>query len=167
MKIKTSFYVLIFCISAFSCKKEQNSVDTTPKKYAQLEKANWFLGNWENVTEEMTFKEIWKQENDSAFVGESFVTVKKDTVFYEKVYLKERNDSLFYIVSVKEQNKEQPVSFYLTTATDNQVVFENPKHDFPNKIAYNKFGNDSILATIYGIKKGKEVSENFPMKKSK
>ena len=62
MKIKTSFYVLIFCISAFSCKKEQNSVDTTPKKYAQLEKANWFLGNWENVTEEMTFKEIWKQE---------------------------------------------------------------------------------------------------------
>lgn len=167
MNSKTPFYVLLLCIATLSCKKEPTQVDTTPKKFAQLEKANWFLGNWENTTEEMTFKELWKQENDSVFGAESFVTVQKDTVFYEKVQLMQRNDSLFYIVSVKDQNKEKPVSFYLTTATANQLVFENPTHDFPNKIEYNKIGTDSIRATIYGLKDGKEVSENFPMKKSK
>jgi hypothetical protein len=157
------FIVLIFTIS---CKKE-SEVEVfgikIQKKYSQLEKAKWFLGHWENVTKEFITKEIWTQKNDSVLWAESFITVAKDTVFYEKVDLIERNDSLFYIVSVRDQNKEKPVSFYLTKATDTQLVFENPKHDFPNKIVYTKITSDSLVATIYGSKK----SEEFPMKRKK
>lgn len=149
-----------------SCKKE-SEVEVfglkIQKKYSQLEKAKWFLGHWENVTKEFIAKEIWTQKNDSVLWAESFITVAKDTVFYEKVDLTERNDSLFYIVSVRDQNQEKPVSFYLTKATDNQMVFENPKHDFPNKIVYTKITSDSLVATIYGSKK----SEVFPMKRKK
>jgi hypothetical protein len=149
-----------------SCKKE-SEVEVfgikIQKKYSQLEKAKWFLGYWENVTKEFIAKEIWTQKNDSVLFAESFITVAKDTVFYEKVDLTERNDSLFYIVSVRDQNQEKPVSFYLTKATENQMVFENPKHDFPNKIVYTKITSDSLVATIYGSKK----SEVFPMKRKK
>jgi hypothetical protein len=149
-----------------SCRKE-SEIEIfgikTVKKYSQLEKAEWFLGQWENVTEAFVAKEIWTPKNDSMFFAESFITIAKDTVFYEKVDLIERNDSLFYIVSVREQNQEKPVSFYLTKATDNQMVFENPKHDFPNKIVYDKINPDSIVASIHGSKK----SEFFPMKRKK
>jgi hypothetical protein len=165
------FIVIVFAaLFFFSCKNESQIEvfgTKTKKKYIQLEKAKWFLGRWENATKEENSQEIWKQKNDSTLFAESFVTVGKDTVFYEKVDLTQRNDSLFYIVSVRDQNKEKPVSFYLTKSTENQLVFENPKHDFPTKIEYNKITNDSIFAKIYGNKDGKEISEGFPMKKSK
>jgi hypothetical protein len=164
---KKIFLLLIVLIVLSSCKKEEKKIEINTKKYIQLKKANWFIGNWENVSKEMQMKELWKKENDSCFSAVSFVTVQKDTIFYEKVSLVQRKDSLLYIVSVREQNKEKPVSFYMTKSSENQLVFENPKHDFPNKIEYNKITNDSMLAKIYGIKDGKEISEDFPMKRSK
>jgi len=153
-----------------SCKNE-SQIEVfgmkTKKKYLQLEKAKWFIGNWENVTKESVSREIWSQKNDSTLFGESFTTVEKDTVFYEQMDLVQRNDSLICIISVKGQNKEEPVSFYMTKSTENQIIFENPKHDFPNKIEYNKIGTDSIFAKIYGTENGKEMAIDFPMKRTK
>lgn len=167
---KTLLITLLSIILMTSCKKE-SQIEVfgikTKKEFNQLKKANWFIGSWENISKEATFKEIWKTKNDSSFVGESFVIVEKDTVFYEKIDLFQSNDSLFYKVSVKDQNKEKPVSFYLTKSNENEVTFENAKHDFPNKIVYTKITNDSLVAVIYGKKDGKEMIENFPMKKTK
>jgi len=81
------------------------------------------------------------------------------------VILEQKNDSLFYKVTVKGQNNNEAVAFYLTTADDDQLVFENPKHDFPNKITYSKISNDSLVAEISGMKDGKESKESYPMKK--
>lgn len=169
---KSNFSLIIVFISIFviGCKKETQTTEVqteNKKEFHQLEKAKWLFGNWENLTAESNFREIWKQKNDSTMSAESFVTVQKDTVFHEKVDLIQRNDSLFYMVSVVGQNNEKPVSFYLTQSTENLLVFENPKHDFPNKIEYNKKGKDSIVAKIYGLKDGKEISEEFPMTRSK
>jgi hypothetical protein len=55
----------------------------------------------------------------------------------------------------------------MTKSNENEITFENPKHDFPNKIVYTKITNDSLVAVIYGKKDGKEMRENFPMKKTK
>ena len=168
MKNKNVIILIIAALTfTISCKKEETKSEIETKKYSKLQNAKWFIGNWENITKESVSREIWVQKNDSTLFGESFTTVEKDTVFYEKIDLIERNDSLFYIVSVRDQNKEKPVSFYMTKSTDNQIVFENPKHDFPNKIEYNKVGNDSIFAKIYGIENGKETSIDFPMNRSK
>lgn len=167
---KVLLFSLVSIISMSSCKKESQKevLEIKPKKeFKHLNKANWFLGNWENISKEATFKEIWNKKNDSSFIGESFVIVEKDTVFYEKIDLFQSNDSLFYKVSVKDQNKEKPVSFYLTKSDDKEVTFENPKHDFPTKIVYTKITNDSMVGAIYGKKNGKEISETFPMKKTK
>lgn len=167
---KALLFSLVSIITLSSCKKESQKevLEIKPKKeFNQLKKANWFIGNWENISKEATFKEIWNTKNDSSFIGESFVIVEKDTVFYEKIDLFQSNDSLFYKVSVKDQNKEKPISFYLTKSDDKEVTFENPKHDFPTKIVYTKISNDSMVGAIYGKKNGKEISETFPMKKTK
>jgi len=168
MKNKNIIIVILAALTfTISCKKEETKPEIEIKQYPKLENAKWFLGNWENVTKESVSREIWTQKNDSTLVGESFTTVEKDTVFYEKMDLVQRNDSLICIISVRDQNKEKPVSFYMTKSTDSQIVFENPKHDFPNKIEYNKVGNDSILAKIYGVENGKEMVIDFPMNRSK
>jgi Domain of unknown function (DUF6265) len=160
--MKNLILASILVASLISCKKEMKP---ETKSYTQLQKANWLLGEWENQTPEAHFTENWIKKNDSTFTAQSFVIAEKDTVFYENVILEQKNDSLFYIVSVKDQNREKPVSFYLTKSSEKQLVFENPKHDFPNKIIYNKVTNDSVFAEIYGTQNGKDRKELFPMKK--
>ncbi len=156
--------VLLVAISS-SCKKADDKTTVAPKVYKQLEKAKWFLGDWENKVNDARFTEIWKQRNDSTLAGESFVIENKDTLFYEQVDLVQRNDSLFYVVSVKDQNGEKPVSFHLTQSGKNEVVFENPKHDFPTKITYVRITEDRLIATISGTKDGKPSSEQFEFKR--
>lgn len=131
--------------------------------YSKLEKANWFIGDWENTSDEGSFREIWTKKNDSIYSGLSIVVIEQDTVFYENMSLEQIKDSIFYNVSVKGQNKDQAVSFYLTSSDDDKLVFENPNHDYPSKITYSKVSNDSIVAEIFGLKDGKKITESFPM----
>ena len=153
-----------FVFLLFSCKKE-TSVEKKEKSYSDLEKANWFLGRWENNSSEGNLSESWKKLNDSTFYGESYFVIENDTVFAETIQLEERNGKLSYIVTVPNQNKEKPVSFELTENSKNTLIFENPKHDYPNKIIYNQVGTDSLVAEISGMKEGKIKSEFFKMKK--
>ncbi len=165
--MKKLFLFIVFVSVLFSCKKENNLEVFGNKINKKIDEVAWFLGSWENNTREMNFREIWTKENDSLYKVHSFITIKNDTVFNENVALLERNDSLFYIVSVKNQNNEKPVSFYMSSFKNDEITFENPTHDFPNKIIYKKINPDSIVATIVGVQKGNPVSEDFPMKKSK
>jgi hypothetical protein len=169
MKLNITLFAAALLL--LSCKKGTPikvpaSETATVKTYSNLEKANWFLGEWANKSAEGELTERWNKENDSVYHGESyFVIGGKDTVFAEHVRLEEANGKLAYIVTVPGQNNEQPVRFDMTSSTDNQIVFENPGHDYPSKIVYNKVGNDSVVAEISGIQKGKPASEKFKMKK--
>lgn len=166
MRLKSfSFSVILILAVLSSCKKETKT-EVPVKTYSNLAKAEWFIGEWGNKSAEGELTERWKKENDSVYLGESyFVVGEKDTVFAEHVRLEEANRKLSYTVSIPGQNKELPVSFEMTSATDNQIVFENPKHDFPNKIIYNLVEKDSLIAEISGLKKGKPYTEKFVMKK--
>ncbi|HOD10704.1 MAG TPA: DUF6265 family protein [Flavobacterium sp.] len=161
-----SFIISAMCF--VSCKNE-SQIEVfgikTKKKYLQLENANWFLGEWKNTSPEMDFTENWKKETDSSYRAQSFIVAANDTVFFEHVLLEEANDSLFYRAYERKEKLSQAVSFYATKIDSNQIIFENPKHDFPTKIIYKKVTTDSIVASIYGKQKGKSVSETFPMKR--
>ncbi|AWK05016.1 hypothetical protein HYN56_12570 [Flavobacterium crocinum] len=166
MKKAALFPVILAFTVLFSCKKEIKT-EAPVKTYPNLAKAEWFIGEWGNKSPEGELTERWKKENDSVYLGESYFVVgeEKDTVFGEHVRLEETNGKLSYIVTVPGQNQELPVSFEMTSATDNQIVFENPKHDYPNKIIYNLVAKDSLIAEISGLKKGKPNTERFVMKK--
>jgi hypothetical protein len=166
MKLNSILFPLIVVLGIFSSCKKETKTEALIKTYPKLAKAEWFIGEWENKSAEGELTERWKKENDSVYLGESyFVVGQNDTVFAEHVRLVEANGKLAYIVTVPGQNKELPVSFEMTSATGNQITFENPKHDFPNKIIYNLVEKDSLIAEISGIKNGKPNTERFVMKK--
>lgn len=166
MKAHTIPLLVILTLTVLtSCKKEIKT-EMPVKTYPNLAKAEWFIGEWGNKSAEGELTERWKKENDSVYFGESyFVVGEKDTVFGEHVSLEDKNGKLSFIVTVPGQNDELPVTFVMTSSTDNQIVFENPKHDYPSKIVYKKVGNDSLVAEIFGVKKGKVASEKFLMAK--
>lgn len=159
-----TIFGLLVALLLISCKKEVVVVPHQ-KQFLQLQKADWFLGRWENNSEEGSLSEIWKKQNDSTFYGESYFVIKNDTVFAETIQLQERNGVLSYVVSVPNQNEEKPVTFQLNKNTNEGLIFENPSHEYPTKISYKQVGTDSLVAEISGIKDGKLKSEFFKMKK--
>ena len=145
-------FILIIALSISSCSEKEPSL-------------TWLEGSWRNTTKSMDFHENWKRIDDQHISAESYVLVKNDTVFYERIILTKTAKGWDYTVSVRDQNKELPVTFASTLLSDDLLVFENAKHDFPNRIEYKKITEDSLVATIFGTQKGKPVSEVFPMKK--
>jgi len=52
--------------------------------------------------------------------------------------------------------------FEAKTTSDTMVVFENPAHDFPQRIIYRRRGTDSLLARIEGTVNGQTRAIDFP-----
>lgn len=144
-----------------ACKKE------TEKQPGQIAKAEWLIGSWENKSEFGDLSENWTKVNDSTFQGTSYFIKGKDTLHSETVELSQKGDALIYSPNVKGQNGDLPVAFKMTSATANTLVFENPAHDFPQKISYKMITKDSIVAEISGKQGGKPASEAYPMGRKK
>lgn len=131
----------------------------------QLADANWLLGRWEQKTPKRTIYETWTFNNDSTYSCKSYLLKEKDTIVLETVSLLQKNGTLYYIPTVTNQNNSMPVSFKLTFASGNKLVFENPAHDFPQKITYALISSDSLIAAISGVLNNKQQVRQFPMKK--
>lgn len=155
---KTTLIMLLLAI--VSCKNDSNKND-------KIKVSEWLLGKWENKSAEGNLEETWKKVNDSTFQGLSYYIKAEDTLHFETITLQQIGDELTYIATVKGQNNDKPVPFKLSGETGKQLVFENPKHDYPQKISYNQITADSLVAKISGVQQGKPSSEQFSMKKVK
>ena len=49
------------------------------------------------------------------------------------------------------------------TRSANELIFENPQHDFPQRVIYRLQTDGSLLGRIEGVSKGKEKAVDFPM----
>ena len=145
----------------YSCKDKNENAG----KYEKLATMDWLLGNWENKLPEGDLLEHWEKKDDSTFVGQSYFIKEKDTLSYENIELIQKGEFVYYIPTVKGQNNDKPVTFNLTTATEKEFTFENPTHDYPQKITYKKVNDTSLVATISGMQQGKQSSESYPMKR--
>lgn len=156
--MKTSI-AIISVVLLFSCQKK------TDKNYEKLNKMNWLQGQWEQKLPEGVLVENWKIENDSTYSGQTFFITSKDTVHYESIKLIQNGEELTYIATVTGQNNDQPVAFKLTSESDKIFDFENPTHDYPQKISYKKVSATQLSATISGKQQGKSSQESYTMTK--
>jgi hypothetical protein len=157
-KITSLVLITIFV----SCKKmDANDPDKNEKD--KIKTARWLQGQWENKSEDGTLTETWKKINDSTYNGHSFFLKGKDTIHYETIVLQQIGEQLSYNANVRGQNDDKPVAFVLTETKENQLVFTNTKHDYPQKISYTQVSKDSLVAEISGIQSGKPSSEKYIM----
>ncbi len=139
----------------------------TIQQKTNIQMAAWLIGTWENKTQRGSMYETWTKINEAEFSGKSYMLKEKDTTVFETISLVQENDNVFYIPTVKNQNNGLPVRFSLKTITESAMVFENPEHDFPQIISYNKINADSLIAEISGRINGQERTQKFPMKRVK
>lgn len=85
------------------------------------------------------------------------------TVAFEFMRIVEEEDGgLEFIASPSGQNT---TGFTMTNVTNREVIFENPDHDFPQRIIYRLLSDEELLGRIEGTIDGVERAVDFPMKK--
>jgi hypothetical protein len=157
---------LLALLAFISCKKtDADESDTNEKD--KIKTAHWLLGQWKTQSADGTLIENWKKANDSTYNGQSYFIKGSDTIHYETIMLQQTEEQLSYRTTIKGQNNDEPLSFLLMESKENQLVFENPKYDYPQKISYTRISKDSLVAEISGIQSGKESSEKYMMLRTK
>lgn len=157
MKLKQTLLLIPMIVLLLSaCSNTNNTVrnDTLSQKLA---------GTWK-TTGNTVFYEQWKAVADSGLIGRAFsLSHAGDTMFSERLRIDSQGDSLYYMAKVYRQNQGKIIRFALVQQSSNQWVFENPWHDYPNRIVY-RFEGDSILHTRAETMEGKKAIV-FQMKK--
>ncbi len=132
-----------------------------------MARMDWLEGTWEVQNGQNAIFESWKKQNDTTLQGISYKLLRGDTILLERIQLLERNDSLLYMPTVSDQNQGRTITFTAIKWKKGFILFENPDHDFPQQISYQRVASDSLLAVISGIRNGLEQARKFPMKRVK
>ncbi len=135
-------------------------------KFTELYKAHWLLGDWQMEDSLGVLTESWKSIDDSTYTGQTlYIKNKKDTIHFETMQLMQDGDLLLYSSMVKGENDNQSISYKLIEDNDSLLVFENPKHDYPKTIRYQKESKTkSIQITITGKQHSKETKDSYLLK---
>ena len=152
--------LLLVFVALASCNNNAN-------KNEKIKASQWLLGTWTQQSEQGILEETWKSVNDSTFEGTSYFIKGKDTLHNETIVLQQKGENLIYKATVKGENNDEAVSFPLTSTIEKNLVFENPKHDYPQKINYKLANATTLIAKISGKQAGKITSETYTLKKMK
>ena len=109
-------------------------------------------GMWIMKTKKGMLGEEWIKVNDKHLQNRGFMIRGADTIVTETVALQHKENNIVYTSTVVDQNKQAPVAFILSSASNNTFVFENPAHDYPKRISYHLVTKDSLYAWIDGGK---------------
>jgi predicted enzyme related to lactoylglutathione lyase len=116
-------------------------------------------GTWKMKDAEVY--EHWDKLNDYAMKGITYVIESGQITFFEYLDLFYKNDTINYVATVVGQNKGQSIAFAMTQS-DTIFSFENPQHDFPKIITYQKISDDELIVKISD---GKTKEITYSMKK--
>lgn len=159
--MKNTIVVSIIVLSFVACK------DANAGEKDKIKLAKDLLGNWENKSADGTLTESWTKLNDSTYQASSYFIKNKDTLHFESISMQQKAEVLTYQSIVKGQNSDKPVTFNLVVSDEKQLVFENLKNDYPQKIIYKQLSKNNVVVEISGLQQGKPSAEKFAMVKVK
>ena len=119
---------------------------------------SFLTGCWSMSTGPMVIEEEWGRPSGDGMLGFSRTLQNGKTAFSEFMRIEKQGASLIYTPRIG--TKQAPVSFTMTKLTDTEVIFENPAHDFPQRIIYWRDG-ERLCARVEGTIQGKlELEES-------
>lgn len=130
-----------------------------------VDQLGWFSGCWVSDDGKERIEEQWMKPAGQSMLGMSRTVAGGKTVFTEHIQIRERDGQLAYIVALGMGAK--PVVFRQIKVTEAEVVFENPEHDFPQRIIYRRESADKLFARIEGKEKGVEKGMDFRYSRAK
>jgi hypothetical protein len=119
----------------------------------------FMAGCWRLTGNNRTTDEHWLAPAGGTLMGVSRTVANGKTVEYEFLQIRDLPQGVTYIAKPSGQPEAQ---FTIASKTADEIVFENPKHDFPQRIRYKRVGADRLEARIEGTMNGKARGIDFP-----
>jgi hypothetical protein len=129
-----------------------------------VDRVKWLQGCWQATRGEATIEEQWMAPRGGTMLGMGRTVRGGKTAEYEMVLIKEQGGVLAYEAHPSGQPS---ATFVSTTASDTTVVFENAKHDFPQRVGYQREGTDGLHAWIEGEINGKARRVDFAYRRAR
>jgi hypothetical protein len=127
-----------------------------PDTNKSINELSWLAGRWRSKDENPAFEEHWMSPQDGSMIGMGRELSGGKVEFFEFLRIEQRKDGLFYVA--QPRGKAQ-TDFKLTNENENTLMFENPEHDFPNVIEYEKRKDGSLCVRVSG--NGKKKNKAF------
>jgi uncharacterized protein DUF6265 len=128
-----------------------------------IQRLTWLQGCWEIMSPARSIEEQWMTPRGKSMVGISRTVRGGNLAEYELMVLREQGDQLAY----EAHPSGQPAAMFLSKSiSDSSVLFENPEHDFPQRIGYRREGANSLLAWIEGTQNGQLRRIEFPYRRA-
>ena len=125
----------------------------------QPHKLAWMEGCWAMVNQERAVDERWMAPRGKTMIGTTRTVQGVNLVSDEFMMIREDGDRLAFEV---RPSGRPPILFKASTLTDSSVVFENAKHQFPQRIGYRRAGDNAMYAWIEGERNGETRRAEFP-----
>ena len=111
----------------------------------------WMAGSWEGEAGGVEMEEHWTAPKGGVMLGLHRDVRPERPAFFEFLRIVETEDGVTYLASPMGR---EPTPFSLVEASGTRVVFENPEHDFPQRISYELSEDGWLVSRIEGLVDG-------------
>lgn len=98
------------------------------------EMPEWMVGAWEHKADNAWADEHWTPLRGDLMLGSSRSGTGETLNFWEQMRIQKEEDGAVVFWAIAGDQK--PVRFEATGSGENSIVFENPDHDYPQRIHY-------------------------------
>lgn len=125
---------------------------------------SWMTGCWGSGTATDGYEEVWLAPTANSMLGVSREIARGQTRSFEYLRIMMATDSIDYVA---QPRGNPPTAFRLKELKGTRAMFENPAHDFPQRIIYQYTAPDRLDARIEGTdpKTGKVAGEDYPLRR--
>lgn len=125
----------------------------------------WMKGCWSSNRDDRITTEHWLKPAGGTMLGLSRTVANGKTVEFEFTRIhQEPSGEIFFTAKPSGQPE---ATFKMIKGSANEVIFENPQNDFPQRVIYRRQGEGALLGRIEGVSKGKERAIDFPMMRAR
>ena len=140
-----------------------SSFAQTPK--ATINDLGWLAGCWEANLRGREVTEQWMKPGGGIMLGMARTVSQGKAAEFEFTQIREDKDGSIYYVAKPSGQAE--ASFRLVKLQNKEAVFENPQHDFPQRIIYRLEADGSLFARVEATVKGQLRGIDYPYKRAK
>jgi Domain of unknown function (DUF6265) len=130
---------------------------------SQIGSLGWLAGCWAAEAGEAGSGEQWLPLAGGTMFGVGRTVKNGKTVAHE--FMQIRTDPQGQVVFIAQPSGQREATFVASSIVQGSVVFENPQHDFPQRIRYSPMPGDRLAARIEGVRNGAQRGIDFPMKR--
>ena len=128
---------------------------------ADLTRLAWLGGCWKAANAEAGSEEYWMPAAGDTMLGMGRTVKQGKTVTHEFMQIRVGADGVLSFVA--HPAGQRTAAFAMLRMSDNEVVFENAQHDFPQRVAYKLEASGRLVARIEGMRNGSLRVIDFPM----